>query len=80
MITPDPTVPPATFPPSSPTPSGSALPTLTPTPTNTPTPEPLIPHIRYFDTPDAKKLGLGLVIVCGIGLVATLFFGFIKKK
>ena len=30
VITPDPTVPPATFPPSSPTPSGSALPTLTP--------------------------------------------------
>ena len=56
------------------------LPTLTPTPTNTPTPEPLIPHIRYFDTPDAKKLGLGLVIVCGIGLAATLFFGFIKKS
>ena len=55
------------------------LPTLTPTPTNTPTPEPLIPHIRYFDTPDAKKLGLGLVIVCGLGLVVTLFFGFVKK-
>lgn len=55
------------------------LPTLTPTATNTPTPEPLIPHIRYFDTPGAKKLGLGLVIVCSIGLAATLFFGFIRK-
>ena len=55
------------------------LPTLTPTPTNTPTPEPLIPHIRYFDTPGAKRLGLGLVIVCGIGLLATLYFGFKKK-
>ena len=56
------------------------LPTLTPTPTNTPTPEPLIPHIRYFDTPDAKKLGLVLVIGCSVGLLATIFFGFIKKK
>ena len=55
------------------------LPTLTPTPTNTPTPEPLIPHIRYFDTPGAKKLGLGLFIVCSIGLVATLYFGFFRK-
>jgi LysM repeat protein len=56
------------------------LPTLTPTPTNTPTPEPLIPHIRYFDTPGAKKLGLVLVIGCSVGLLATIFFGFIRKK
>lgn len=56
------------------------LPTLTPTPTNTPTPGPLIPHIRYFDTPGAKTLGLVLVIVCGIGLLGTLYFGFIRKK
>ena len=56
------------------------LPTFTPTATMTPTPEPLIPHIRYFDTPGAKKLGLGLVIGCGLGLLATLYFGFIRKK
>ena len=56
------------------------LPTLTPTPTNTPTPEPLIPYIRYFDTPGAKTLGLWLVIGCGVGLLATLYFGFIRKK
>ena len=56
------------------------LPTLTPTPTSTPTPEPLIPHIRYFDTPNAKKLGLVLVIGCGVGLLATIYFGFIRKK
>ena len=55
------------------------LPTLTPTATNTPTPEPLIPHIRFFDTPGAKRLGLGLVIGCGIGLLLTVFFGFIRK-
>lgn len=55
------------------------LPTLTPTATATPTPEPLIPHIRYFDTPDAKKLGLVLVIGCGAGLLATLYFGFLRK-
>lgn len=56
------------------------LPTFTPTVTMTPTPEPLIPHIRYFDTPGAKKLGLGLVIGCGLGLIVTLFFGFAKKQ
>ena len=56
------------------------LPTLTPTATMTPTPEPLIPHIRYFDTPGAKKLGLVLVIGCSLGLLATLFFGFIRKN
>ena len=56
------------------------LPTLTPTATMTPTPEPLIPHIRYFDTPGAKKLGLGLVVGCSLGLLLTLFFGFIKKN
>ena len=56
------------------------LPTLTPTATNTPTPEPLIPHIRYFDTPGAKTLGLVLVIVCSLGLAATIFFGFIRKN
>ena len=56
------------------------LPTFTPTPTNTPTLEPLIPHIRYFDTPGAKTMGLVLVIVSGIGLLATLYFGFIRKK
>lgn len=65
---------------STPTNTPIPLPTLTPTPTNTPTPEPLIPHIRYFDTPDAKKLGLVLVIGCGVGLLATLYFGFVRKK
>lgn len=56
------------------------LPSMTPTPTNTPTPEPLIPYIRYFDTPGAKKLGLFLVIGSGVGLLATLWFGFLRKK
>ena len=56
------------------------LPTLTPTPTNTPTPEPLIPHIRYFDTPGAKTLGLFLVIVSALGLLVTLYFGFFRKQ
>ncbi len=56
------------------------LPTMTPTATMTPTPEPLIPHIRYFDTPGAKKLGLGLVIGSSLGLLITLFFGFIRKR
>ena len=46
----------------------------------TPTPEPLIPHIYYFDTPGAKKLGLGLVAGCGLGLLVTLYFGFLRKS
>ena len=56
------------------------LPTLTPTATSTPTPEPLIPYIRYFDTPGAKTLGLILVITCSIGLLTTLYFGFFRKE
>ena len=56
------------------------LPTLTPTATMTPTPEPLIPHIRYFDTPGAKKLGLVLAVGSSIGLLVTIWFGFIRKK
>ncbi len=56
------------------------LPTRTPTATMTPTPEPLIPHIRFFDTPGAKKLGLVLVIGSSIGLLVTLWFGFFRKK
>ena len=65
---------------STPTNTPLPLPTLTPTATMTPTPEPLIPHIRYFDTPGAKKLGLGLVVSCGLGLLVTLYFGFIRKE
>ena len=56
------------------------LPTLTPTATMTPTPEPLIPHIRYFDTPGAKSLGLALVIISSLGLLVTIWFGFLRKK
>ncbi len=56
------------------------LPSLTPTMTATPTPEPLIPHIRFFDTPGGHTLGLVLVIVCTAGLAATLYFGFFRKK
>lgn len=56
------------------------LPTSTPTITPTPTKAPLIGHISYFDTPGAKTLGMILTIVCGLGLLATLYFGFFRKK
>ncbi len=56
------------------------LPTRTPTATMTATPEPLIPHIRYFDTPGARKLGLVLAIGSSIGLLVTIWFGFFRKK
>ena len=65
---------------STPTETAIPLPTLTPTITMTATPEPLIRHINYFDTPGSKTFGLILMIVCLIGLTATLFFGFIRKK
>jgi LysM repeat protein len=81
-LTPTLTRPPATNTPgptSTMTQTVPPLPTRTPTITPTPTPGPLIPHIGFFDKPQARILGLVLVIVCGVGLVLTSFFGFYKK-
>ena len=61
------------------TPTLPPLATMTPTITMTPTAEPLIRDIAYFNTPGARKLGTVLVIVCGLGLLVTLYFGFIRK-
>lgn len=55
------------------------LASLTPTMTLSPTPSPLIGHIAFFDTASARRLGLVLTIVCGFGLLGTIFFGFYRK-
>ena len=54
------------------------LASLTPTITSTPTPSPLIGHISFFDTPGARKFGFMLTIICGIGLLLTIFYGFYR--
>ncbi len=82
-LTPTVTRPPATNTPrptSTITPTIPPLASLTPTITLTPTPSPLIGHITFFDTPAARKLGLVLTVVCGIGLLATIFFGFHRNE
>ncbi len=64
---------------STPTMTAPPLPTLTPTVTMTSTPEPFIRHISFFDTPQARPFGLVLTIICALGLIATLYFGFHKS-
>jgi|GEM_PF-2071464 LysM repeat protein len=81
-LTPTVTRPPAT---NTPRPTSTVtqtlppLASLTPTITNTPTPGPLIKHIAFFDRPEARKLGLVLIVGSLLGLIATFFFGFFKK-
>ncbi len=78
-LTPTVTLPPATNTPKATSTVTQTLPplaSLTPTITFTPTPAPLIGHIEFFDTAGARKFGLVLTIVCGIGLLATIYFGF----
>ena len=44
------------------------------------TPGPLIKYISFFDEPGARTLGIFLVIACGIGLILTWVFGFLREK
>jgi uncharacterized protein YkwD len=56
-------------------------PTVTPTitPTRTATPRVLF-SIEKVDPGQRKWMGIGMVIICGIGLLAISFFGFLKKE
>ena len=81
-LTPTVTPPPVTNTPKATSTITQTLPplaSLTPTMTLIPTPSPLIGHIAFFDTANARKLGLVLTIVCGFGLLGTIFFGFYRK-
>ena len=82
-LTPTVTPPPSTNTPrptSTITPTRPPLDTPTPTVTLTPTPGPVIKYISFFDEPGARTLGIFLVIACGIGLILTWVFGFLREK
>ena len=52
-------------------------PTSTPAPTSTPTtPPPLIHRIMG----DSEVIGIGLIAICGLGLILVLYFGFLKNS
>ena len=72
-----PTVDPGTPTPTQPRPTLTPFPTRTPAPPHTPTPAPSIIH-RAFG--EGKNVGLGLILVCGIGMAFVIYSGFIKKS
>lgn len=81
-LTPTVTPPPATNTPRATSTITATLPPLnspTPTITMTPTPGPLIQYISFFDEPEARYLGFALVILCGLGLLFTWIFGFLRE-
>jgi LysM repeat protein len=63
----------ATMTPKTPT----ATATITPTPTATPRD---IFSIKKIDPDQRKWIGLGLVVICGIGLLMVVLTGFMRKK
>jgi uncharacterized protein YkwD len=72
-----PTVDPGTPTPTQPRPTLTPFPTRTPAPTHTPTPPPSIIH-RAFG--EGKNVGIGLILICGLGLAIVVYVGFIKKS
>ena len=68
--------------PGTPTPT-QVRPTLTPHPTRTsaPTYTPTSPpSIVHRALGNGKNVGLGLILICGVGLVLVLYLGFLKKS
>lgn len=82
-LTPTVTPPPATNTPRATSTITATLPPLdspTPTITLTPTPGPIIQYISFFDEPEARYLGFALVVLCGLGLLSTWIFGFLRER
>jgi uncharacterized protein YkwD len=78
-----PELPPTETPqPDTPTPTITFTPTITrtPTPTFTPTARPLFEGAQGFQNIDRQDLGIGLVIVCVLGLGFMIIASFRKKK
>ena len=72
----------ATLDPGTPTPT-RVRPTMTPNPTRTPAPTQTPttpPSIVHRALGDGKNVGLGLVMVCGVGLILVIYLGFLKKS
>ncbi|BCY18100.1 hypothetical protein hrd7_19490 [Leptolinea sp. HRD-7] len=68
--------------PDTPTPTITQTPTITPTPTQTltPTPRPLFEGAMGLQNIDRRGLGIGMVIVCVVGLGLMIVSGMRKKK
>jgi uncharacterized protein YkwD/LysM repeat protein len=68
--------------PATSTPTITQTPTITPTPTqtNTPTPRPLFEGATGFQSIDRRGLGIGLVVVCVLGLGLMIVGGMRRKK
>ncbi|MFW5713358.1 MAG: LysM peptidoglycan-binding domain-containing protein [Brevefilum sp.] len=74
--TPTPTEVPDTPTPTQPRPTLTPFPTRTPAPTFTPTPTPSFIHRTLGQ---GTYVGIGLVLVCGTGLLLVVYRGFLKK-
>ena len=72
-LTPTPITPTPTLP----RPTMTPRPTFTPGPTSTPTKPPTIIHKTFSN---GFNVGLGLIITSGLGLIALVYLGFIKKS
>jgi len=72
-----PTIVPDTPTPTKPRPTMTPFPTRTPMPTFTPTPAPSIIHHAFGD---ARNVGIGMIAICGAGLILVIYLGFIKKS
>lgn len=55
-------------------------PTATPTPTLTPTPTPWLRMPDLGDDANRRTLGIGLIVVCGLGLAAVVLGGMRRKR
>lgn len=71
-----------TLEPDTPTPTITQTPTITPTPTQTatPTPRPLFEGASGLQNIDRRGLGIGMVVICVLGLGLMIFSGMRKKK
>ena len=74
---PTPTEIPPTPTPTQPRPTMTPFPTRTPAPTRTPTQPPSIVHQTFSD---GNTVGISLIVICGIGLVSVIYFGFLKNS
>jgi hypothetical protein len=71
------TIDPGTPTPTQVRPTRTPFPTRTPAPTHTPTRPPSLIHRALGD---AKSVGIGLVFICGSGLLIVVYLGFLKKS
>ena len=76
-----PTVPRPTRTPTPVTPTRTLSPTRTPMPTLTPTttPHPVLQAVNGFVETNRRPLLVGMVVVCAVGLIWTLWAGFIRR-